>query len=172
MKKILVLMMVILFTASLMGADRYITSMATIGNVDGTNDHTIETVVTSAALTYVSTTDTIFTLDSGAAFYKMEMYKDYVVTVQVIYAGNPNDVNLTIGTASCGHELTALNAISQLDSDFWSTEVINLDTSGGTDTDYYLIPDCLLNGKYLYFKYQYSGDPGNDPKIAIFVNRI
>ena len=171
MKKILILMAILIAT-SLVAVDRYTESMSTIGYVFDGADHTIETVVTSAALTYVSTTDTIFTLDSGAAFYKMEMYKDYVVTVQVIYAGNPNDVNLTIGTASCGHELTALNAISQLDSDFWSTEVINLDTSGGTDTDYYLIPDCLLNGKYLYFKYQYSGDPGNDPKIAIFVNRI
>jgi len=171
MKKILILMAILVAT-SIMAADRYQVSMSTIGYVSEGADHTIETVVTSAALTYANTNENAFTLDSGNAFYKIEMYKDYVVTVQVIYAGNPNDVNLTIGTASCGHELTAANAISQLDTDFWSTEVINLDTSGGTDTDYYLIPDCLLNGKYLYFKYQYSGDPGNDPKIAVFVNRI
>ncbi len=171
MKKILILLAVLIATG-LFGVDRYITSLATIGNVDGTNDHVIETVVSSAVLAYTNTNETAFTLDSGEAYYIAEMYKSYVVTVQVIYTGNPNDVNLTIKTASCGHELTAANAISQLDSDFWSSKVIDLNTSGGTGTEYYLVPDCLLNGKFLYFSFTYSGDPSHDPKIAIFINKI
>jgi len=171
MKKILILL-AILFAMSLWSADRYEISMATIGNVDGTNDHTIETVATSDTIAYADTNEHAFTLDSGNAAYIANMYKDYVVTVQIVYRGNvSNSATLTIGTASCGHELTAANAIAQLDSDFWSTEVITLTASSGT-TEYYLIPDCLLNGKYIYFKYAYSADPVNDVKVAIFINRI
>jgi len=40
------------------------------------------------------------------------------------------------------------------------------------DTEYYLVPDCLLNGKFIYFKYAYSADPTNDVKVAIFINKI
>ena len=165
MKKILVLIAILLATG-LVAVDRYTIAATTIGD--------IETVATLDTIAYASTNELAFTLDSGLAYYEIpaQYYSSYVVTVQVTYRGNPANVNLTIGTASCGHELTAANAISQLDSDFWATKVIDLNTVGGTGTEYYLLPDCLLNGKYIYFKYQYSGDCTTDPKIAIFINKI
>ena len=173
MKKILVLM-AILIAVSLMGADRYMTSLATIGNTYGTNDHIIDTIVSSDTIAYASTSELTFTLDSGEAFYIAKMYKSYVVTVQIIYRGNvSNSATLTIGTASAGHELTAAKAISELDDDFWSEEVITLTAAASADdTEYYLVPDCLLNGKFIYFKYNYSADPTNDVKVAIFINKI
>ena len=131
-----------------------------------------EVIVTGAALTYASTSQLAFTLDSVLAYYLIELYSSYVVEVKITYAGNPNDVNLTIGQASSSYALTAANAISQLDTDYWTTEVIDLNTAGGTGTEYYLVPDALLNGKYIYFSYQYSGDPGNDPVVELKITRI
>ena len=168
MKKILALLAVLIIATGLVAADRYIVATTTIGNdrSDG------EVVVTLAALTYASTSELAFTLDSGKAYYNIGYYSSYVLEVKITYAGNPNNVNLTIGQASSTYELTGAKAIAELDSDYWVTEVIDLDTSGATSTDYYLVPDALLNGKYIYFKYQYSGDPVNDPTVELKLTRI
>ena len=166
MKKILVLFAII-FAMGLYASDQYVVVTTTIGD--------IETVVTSDTLEYADTNEHGFNLNANWTTndnYDIYYYSAYVVEIQVIYRGNPNNVNLTIGVASSGQNLTVANAITQFDSDYWLTEVIDLNTSGGTGTECFLIPEALLNGKYIYFKYQYSGDPGNDPKIAIFVTRI
>lgn len=166
MKKTLILLAVLIIATGAV-ADRYIIATTTVGE--------IETVVTSAALTYADTNEHGFNLDANWTTndnYDILYYSAYVVEVQVIYAGNPGDVNLTIGVASSGQNLTVANALTQFDSDYWVTEVIDLNTSGGTSTECFLVPEGFLNGKYLFFKYAYSGDPTNDPKIAIFVTRI
>jgi hypothetical protein len=146
----------------------------TIGDYDSTlrENYQTVTVVTSDTLAYVDTNEHAFTLDNALGYYEVNLYSAYVVEVQIIYRGNPNDVNLVISTASSGQELSAANAISQLDDDYWASKTIDLNTSGGTGTEYYLLPDALFNGEHIYFKYSYSGDPGNDVKVAIFVTRI
>lgn len=163
MKKIFLIIMVLV--AFSLFADRYTEALATING-------TTETVVTEDTLEYADTNEHAFTLTNGGAYVDIEYWKDYVCEIKVYYDGDPNDVNLTVGMASSNQALTAANAVSQLDTDYWATEVIDLDTGGDTTTDYYLLDDGYLNGKYIYFKYQYSGDPGNDPIVTVYLNKI
>jgi len=104
----------------------------------------------------------------------IEYYKEVVVEIKLTYAGNTADKDLTFGIATSNYELTGANAISQLDSAYWSTKVIDLNTSGGTSTEYYLItiPASDIKGKYLYSKYQYEGEPTNDPTVEVKLNFI
>lgn len=163
MKKILVLLMVVIGIL-LFAADEYTVQLATVGDQ--------ETVVTSAVLTYADNNEHAFTLDNAQAYFDIYYYAGYSIEIQIIYTGNPNDVNLLIGVGTSGQSVTAINAISQFDVDYWAVKTIDLNTSGGTSTECFLLPEGLLSGKYLYFKHQYSGDPGNDPKIAIYITKI
>jgi hypothetical protein len=187
MKKLMIVLLIMIATVAFAQRGDYsnqtsLYKMATIGK-DGESSlagtyYLGDVIVTGAVLTYASTSELAFTLDNGLAYYPIEVYGSYVLEVKVTYNGNPADVNLTIGQASSSYALTAANAISQLDSDYWVTEVIDLDTSGTGTIDYYLVPDALLNGKYIYFKYQYSGDPDvgggsvNDPTVELKLTRI
>ncbi len=105
---------------------------------------------------------------------ELKLYREVVVEIKLTYAGNPADKNLTFGIATSNYELTGANAISQLDSEYWTTKVIDLNTSGGTSTEYYLItiPASDIKGKYLYSKYKYEGEPTNDPTVEVKLNFI
>lgn len=163
MKKI-ILGLALILMIGLVWADRYTEALATVG--------TSQTIVTLDTLAYADTNEHAFTLDSGQAYFDLEYWSDYIIEIQVTYRGNPGNVNLLVSYASSGIALTAANAISQLDTAYWTTETIDLNTSGGTATEYYLLDGGTLNGKYIYFKYAYSGDPTNDPKIALHITRI
>lgn len=127
-------------------------------------------IYSSATLTYADTSEHEF----AASPTELEYYKNLAFEIEITYDGNPSDVNLTVGFATSNKELTGANAISQLDSDYWETLQIDLNTSGGTDTEYYLvrIPAYEINGKFVYAKYQYSGDPSNDPTVEVTLNKV
>ena len=142
--------------------DRYGLNATTI---DGTQHN----LFTSATLVYADANE-----HALGDVKEMEYYKDLVAEIKLTYAGNPADKNLTFGIATSNYELTGANSISQLALNYWSTVVIDLDTSGGTSTDYYKIniPASEINGKYLYSKYQYEGEPTNDPTVEVKLNYI
>ena len=173
MKKILtvILLLGVLFLSSV---DIWVTqaqsdSKWTAQQVDN-NDHIIYSydLVASATLTYADANE-----HSLATPVKGLGYKDYFIVIKITYDGVPNDVDLTFGMASCPYELTGANGITYMndtsaDSDWWSTEVIDLLSGGaGTEVRLHYCASGFLNGNWLYFKYQYSGDPGNDPTIEV-----
>ena len=164
MKKILIVAMVLMMGV-VFAQNRFEIALSTI-------DPDTEIVVTEDTLAYADTNEHAFTLTNTQAYVDLYYWKDYVCEIKVYYNGNPNDVNLTIGYASSNQSMTAALAITQLDTDYWTTEVIDLDTAGDTTTDYILLDGGTLNGRYLYLKYQYSGDPGNDPIITVYLNKI
>lgn len=137
-----------------------------IGTIDGTS----YSLHDSATLDYADTNE--HALEDTPR--QIEYYKDYIVEFKITYAGNPDDVNLILGVATSNIELTGDNAVSQLSSDYWETKTIDLNTAGGTSTEYYRIRITAneINGKNLYTKYQYSGDPSNDPTVEATLNMI
>lgn len=163
MKKILVLL-ALAFSILLCTADVHVMQLATVG--------VKRTVVTSAALTYADTDQHGFGLDNGMEYYEIYYYGAYAIEYQIIYTGNPNDVDLTLSAISSTQSLTCAEVIAQFDeADDWAIETIDLNTSGGTSTKCGIFPESLLNGRFFYFTYQYSGDPGKAPKVAIFLTR-
>ena len=149
-------------------ADLMQTSAVTLGN-DGQEG--ITTVISAAAvLTYENTNE----LPLVTTPQRINKYKNLIAEITVLYTGNPNDVDLTFGMATSNIELTGANAIANLDSAYWATKVIDLNTSGGTGTEYYTfkIAQEDIKGKFVYFKYKYEGDPGNDPNITFNLNYI
>ena len=149
-------------------SDRYGVNSAMIGG-DGTGDTAI-TIHTQAALTYADTDE--HTLETAPE--ELTYYKNIKFRIPVTYTGNPNDVNLTIGVATSDIELTGAQALAQFSSDFWTTKIIDLNTSGGTSTFQELleIDASEINGQYVYTKYQYSGDPGNDPSVGVILSKV
>ncbi|MBC8384872.1 MAG: hypothetical protein H8E57_05090 [Candidatus Cloacimonetes bacterium] len=134
------------------------------------NSNAFATIFTSATLTYADTNE--HALASAAT--EIKAYADYVLEIKITYAGNPNDVYLTIGATTTNQVLTGDQAFAQLTSEYWSTNEIDLNTSGGTDTFSHKLRLAAtdLLGKYLHTKYEYSGDPGNDPTVAVTLNKI
>ena len=135
-----------------------------------TVDETQHKLFDSAVLVYADANEHALVATPNS----LEYYKEIVAEIKITYTGNPADKNLTFGIATSNYELTGANAISQLDSEYWSTNVIDLNTSGGTSTEYYLItiPASDIKGKYLYSKYQYEGEPTNDPTVEVKLNFI
>ena len=147
---------------------RYDVNAAMIGG-DGTDDTTV-TVHTQATITYADTSEHAL----EATPTELTYYKNCKLRIPITYTGNPGDVNLTIGAATADIELTGAQALAQFSSDFWTTKVIDLNTSGGTSTFQELleIDAADINGQYLYTKYQYSGDPSNDPSVGVILSKV
>ncbi len=166
MKKVLVLLMVVFSVLLLTAEDNvYITELATIGMK--------QTVITSAVVTYADTDPHGFTLDNGLYAFDILYYAGYALEYNITYTGNPNDVDLVISVISITQWLDVADAITQFDEPGdWAIETIDLNTSGGTSVKSGFIPEGLLNGRFIYFIYEYSGDPGNDPVFELFITKI
>ena len=146
-------------------ADRYSIAAETVG-YKPLGLSALRTLVTDATLAYADTNVHLFTLATENPI--IEYFKTYGLLIKVTYQTNPNDVNLTIGSLSLPEaNTTPLTAATLVESTAWDSKVIDLNTSGGTNVEYYFLDDIIIRGNYIYLKYQYSGDPGNDPKVEI-----
>ena len=155
-----------------MGQKNYadcISNLSQLGNKWGT----VSTVVlASGALAYPDHNNE---KELIATPKEIEYYKDLVAEFKVTTNANTADVNLTVGMATSNYELTGANAL-KLDSDYWTTKVINL-TNASAETNYYTVTINAneIKGKFVYFKFQYSGDPvgtTSDPVVEVFLNLI
>ena len=136
-----------------------------------TIDTTQHVVLASGALAYTSAIEYALI----ATPKEIEYYKDLVAEFKVTTNASTADVNLTVGMATSNYELTGANAL-KLDSDYWTTKVINL-TNASAETNYYTVTINAneIKGKFVYFKFQYSGDPvgtTSDPVVEVFLNQI
>ena len=149
-------------------ADIYGLNAATVGNVPtGT---AIPTLVTDATLAYVNTNETLFSMAKNDV---IQFYGNYHLQIKVTYAENPADVDLTIKALSLPEaNATPLTAATLVESAAWDSKVIDLNTSGGTNVEYYFLEDITIRGNYLYLSYTYSGDPTNDVSVEIKLCRV
>ena len=143
-----------------------------LGRVDGD----LITIRASAALTYVNTSETIVTPTGLSVDYTtLQAYKSYPIVIKVTYTGNiSNSAKLTITGYSLPYAITGTNLLDDVKGSAFSTSVeITLTTGANSgDIEYYILPESLLVGKYIYLTTTYSADPVNDVAVELATNPI